>query len=110
MPLLALPTELFLLVQSHLDLTDIKHMRLSSRKLCASLELRIDRVFLSANPRNVEVFLAIAAHETLRRFVTEIVWDDAVFTPFHREEPVTVVTQRMKPQLHGSCSILRAGD
>lgn len=81
MPLLALPTELFLLVQSHLDLTDIKHMRLSSRKLCASIELRIDRVFLSANPRNVEVFLAIAAHETLRRFVTEIVWDDAVFTP-----------------------------
>ncbi|VUC29219.1 unnamed protein product [Clonostachys rosea] len=81
MSLSTLPTEILILIQPYLDLTDIKHLRLSCRKLCAAIELRIDRVFLSANPRNVDVFLTIAAHETLRRFVTEIVWDDAVLTP-----------------------------
>ena len=39
---------------------------------------RIDRVFLSANVRNVEVFRAIADHEIFRKGVTEVIWDDAL--------------------------------
>ncbi|KAJ5509684.1 hypothetical protein N7527_011827 [Penicillium freii] len=39
--------------------------------------LRIDRVFLSANPLNVEVFRCIAGHDKFRHGVTEIVWDEA---------------------------------
>lgn len=39
--------------------------------------LRLDRVFLSANPLNIRVFRAIADHEHFRHRVTEIVWDDA---------------------------------
>lgn len=42
--------------------------------------LRLSRVFLSANPLNVEVFQNIAAHNRLRHQVTEIVWDDARLT------------------------------
>jgi transcriptional accessory protein Tex/SPT6 len=34
-------------------------------------------VFLSANTRNIDVFRSIAEHETFRKQITEIVWDDA---------------------------------
>ena len=41
--------------------------------------LHLDRVFLSANPRNIEVARAIADHETFRHGILEIIWDDALF-------------------------------
>lgn len=40
----------------------------------------LDRVFLPANPLNVEVFRNIASHEKLRLQVTEIIWDEACLT------------------------------
>lgn len=39
--------------------------------------LHFDRVFISANSLNIQVFNAIANHETYRHQVSEIVWDDA---------------------------------
>jgi hypothetical protein len=35
-------------------------------------------VFLSANPLNIEVFRAIADHDSFRRGVVEIIWDDTL--------------------------------
>ncbi|KAI0888792.1 uncharacterized protein GGS22DRAFT_184370 [Annulohypoxylon maeteangense] len=42
--------------------------------------LRLSRVFLSPNPRNIEVFRAIADHEAFRKDIVEIVYDDARLT------------------------------
>ena len=73
-----LPVELHARITSSLNGRDTKSLRLTSRTLCERTPLRIKRVFLSANERNVEVFRAIADHETLRKGVTEVVWDDAL--------------------------------
>jgi hypothetical protein len=40
--------------------------------------LRIDRVFISANPYNIKVARAIADDENYRRGVVEIIWDDSL--------------------------------
>lgn len=40
--------------------------------------LGLDRVFVSANTRNVEVFTTIAARVLFRAKITEIVWDNAL--------------------------------
>jgi hypothetical protein len=73
-----LPAELHALIVSILNGRDIKSLRLTCRTLCDRTPLRIKRVFLSANLHNIEVFRAIADHETLRKGVTEVVWDDAL--------------------------------
>jgi hypothetical protein len=73
-----LPAELYAYIASYLNGRDTKSVRLTSRILCDRIPLRIERVFLSANERNVDVFRAIADHERLRQRVTEIVWDDAL--------------------------------
>ena len=73
-----LPAELLTLVISHLPNRDVKSLRLTCRLFHAVAKLRLNRVFLSANPRDVEVFLAIADHDTFRKAITEIIWDDAV--------------------------------
>lgn len=73
-----LPGELFATVTSYLPNCAIKNLRLSCRALRHKAELRLDRVFLSANPRNVEVLRAVADHETFRQHVVEIIWDDAL--------------------------------
>lgn len=39
----------------------------------------LSRVFLSANPLNIEVFHAVADHPKFRHQVTEIIWDEARF-------------------------------
>ena len=72
-----LPPEVFTAVTKHLTNGNIKTLRLASKCLCRRAPLRLDRVFLSANPRNVEAFLAIANHEDFRMRITEIIWDDA---------------------------------
>jgi hypothetical protein len=76
-PLTRLPAELCAYIVSYLPNRDRKSLRLTSRTLRDRTPLRIDRVFLSANARNVDVFRAIADHETLCQGVTEIIWDDA---------------------------------
>lgn len=75
--LLKLPPEISSTIPSHLSNRDIKSLRLTCKALCALSPLRLDRVFLSANPRNIEVFRAIADHSVLREGVVEIIWDDA---------------------------------
>jgi hypothetical protein len=75
--LLRLPVELLVFISSLLPNRDIKSLRLTCRRLFSCASLRLTRVFLSANPRDVEVFRTIADHETYRRQIVEIIWDDA---------------------------------
>ena len=75
--LLQLPVEILTAIPGYLPNRDIKSLRLSCRALLATSKLRLERVFLSANSRNIEVFKAIADHEVLRRQIVEIIWDDA---------------------------------
>ncbi|KAK6065434.1 hypothetical protein SCUP234_12552 [Seiridium cupressi] len=76
--LLRLPAEVLVAVTSQLPNSAIKKIRLACRALRDRAALRLDRVFLSANPRNVEVLRAVADHETFRHHVVEIIWDDAL--------------------------------
>lgn len=73
-----LPHELLAAISNGLPNRDIKSLRLTCKALCVTSQLRWERVFLSANPRNIEVFRAIADHEEIRRLISEIVWDDAL--------------------------------
>ncbi|KAJ5512088.1 hypothetical protein N7463_001640 [Penicillium fimorum] len=75
----ALPFELWGCISSYLSNSDIKKLRLSCVQLKNASILRIDRVFLSANPLNVKVFRCIAGHDKFRQGVTEIIWDEARF-------------------------------
>lgn len=72
-----LPNELFDAILSGLANHDIKNLRLTCRLLRSKAHLRFNRVFVSANPRNIEVLYSIANHEIFRRGVSEIIWDDA---------------------------------
>jgi hypothetical protein len=78
MQLTLLPSELQAHIVSGLNNRDKKSLRLTCSTLRDRSPLRIDRVFLSANVRNVEVFPAIADHEIFRKGVTEVIWDDAL--------------------------------
>ncbi len=75
---LQLPVEIVKWICVYLPNRELKTLRLTCTFFSATVSLHIDRVFLSANPRNVEVFQAIANHEVFRAQVTEIVWDDAL--------------------------------
>ncbi|KAI0144776.1 hypothetical protein BJ166DRAFT_596858 [Pestalotiopsis sp. NC0098] len=77
MSITALPLELCGMVESYLPNRDIKNLRLVSRDFLNRFRLRLDRVFLSANTLNIEVFRSIAGHETFCHRVVEIIWDDA---------------------------------
>lgn len=75
--LLQLPYEIFVLIILHLPNRDIKNLRLTCKTLCITSQLRVDCVFLLANPRNIKVFRSIAYHQVLRRQIVEIICDDA---------------------------------
>lgn len=75
--LLQLPPEVSTTIPPYLTNRDIKSLRLTCEALCAISPLRLDRVFLSANPRNIEVLRAVADHQVFRERVVEIIWDDA---------------------------------
>ncbi|KAH6686409.1 hypothetical protein F5X68DRAFT_191402 [Plectosphaerella plurivora] len=75
-----LSVELFDLVLSYIANKDIKCLRLTSRSIKDVAHLRLDRVFLSPHPRDVQVFQSIARHETYRKQVFEIIYDDARFS------------------------------
>ncbi|KAF5254155.1 hypothetical protein FANTH_1037 [Fusarium anthophilum] len=81
----ALPNELLGSICALLCNRDIKSLRLTCRALGDKSYLRFDRVFISANPRNVEVLLAVANHDVFRHRVKEIIWDDNVL----RRIPIT---------------------
>lgn len=74
---LRLPLEIVETICHQLSNKDIKHLRLTCRFYSETAALRLARVFISANPLNIEVFSAIARHESFRHLVTEIIWDDA---------------------------------
>ena len=65
-PLLGLPVELLSSMSSLLPNRDIKSLRLVYRGLHSAIPLRLTRVFLSANPLNIEVFRAVADHDVFR--------------------------------------------
>ncbi|CVK87880.1 uncharacterized protein FMAN_05302 [Fusarium mangiferae] len=80
-----LPNELLGATCRLLSNSDIKSLRLTCRALGDKSYLRFDRVFISANPRNVEVLLAVANHDVFRHRVREIIWDDTLL----RKIPIT---------------------
>ncbi|PNP38492.1 hypothetical protein TGAMA5MH_09573 [Trichoderma gamsii] len=78
MVLTRLPKELLDAISRCLTGKDIKNLRLAS-KLFSDIPLPLSRVFISANPIDIEVFRFIADHETYRHGVKEIIWDEARF-------------------------------
>ncbi|CAI7587980.1 unnamed protein product [Penicillium pancosmium] len=72
-----LPFELWGCIAFHLSNADIKSLRLTCTLFYNAVPLRLDRVFLSANPLNIEVFRNIASHKKFRHSVTEVIWDEA---------------------------------
>ncbi|KAJ4139682.1 hypothetical protein NW768_001023 [Fusarium equiseti] len=81
-----LPTELVNDIFGLLPNRDIKSLRLTCRDLRKQAHLRFDRVFISANPLNVKVFLAVANHNIFRQQVKEIIWDDATLMPLPSDD------------------------
>ncbi|CAG8013485.1 unnamed protein product [Penicillium salamii] len=75
--LIPLPLELWGLIAGYLSNADLKSLRLTCTKITNAVPLRINRVFLSANPLNIDVFRKIASHEQFRHLVTEVIWDEA---------------------------------
>ncbi|GKU07242.1 hypothetical protein FLAG1_10008 [Fusarium langsethiae] len=75
--LLLLPAELQNAIYDFLDVVSIKNLRTTCRVLAKAVPLHFNRVFISANSLNIQVFKAIANHETFRHQVTKIIWDDA---------------------------------
>ncbi|PGH04879.1 hypothetical protein AJ79_06964 [Helicocarpus griseus UAMH5409] len=103
-----LPTELLSSIVSYLPNRDIKSLRLSCSALCGRTQLRLERVFLSANPRNIDVFRAIANHETFRKAIIEIIWDDAclVAQPQQDEDEYTTsiyYERQIEPDIDEGC-------
>lgn len=82
--LLALPAELLNEISSYLSGSDIKNLRLVCQEL-SHIPLRLDRVFISANVKDIEVFQSVANHEIFRDRVREIIWDDARFQESFRD-------------------------
>ncbi|KAK8109311.1 hypothetical protein PG984_015112 [Apiospora sp. TS-2023a] len=80
------PPELYNLVVSNLSNRERKRLRLTCSRLRDKTPLHITRVFLSANERNVDVFLAIANHDIYRAQITDLIWDDAIL-PAHGDGP-----------------------
>lgn len=78
-----LPTELLRDTFSHLQNRDIKSLRLTSAFFCDRAPLRLDRPFLSANPRNIEVLRAVVDHDVFRKGIVELIWDDVTFQKHH---------------------------
>ncbi|KAM0174026.1 hypothetical protein ACHAPF_006368 [Botrytis cinerea] len=76
--LVLLVPELLTAIVSYLPNPDLKSLRLTYKALGEEVLLRFDRVFLSANPQNIEVARAIADNEKFRKGVQEIIWDDAL--------------------------------
>lgn len=77
--LAAISPEIRLLILSFLTNRDRKRLRLTCKVLSDVTPLRLSRVFLSANPLDIEVFHAIADHPQFRHQIKEIIWDDARF-------------------------------
>ncbi|KAG6979257.1 hypothetical protein FocnCong_v010249 [Fusarium oxysporum f. sp. conglutinans] len=80
-PFQRFPSELVGAICSLLPNSDIKNLRLTSRYLNDKSRLRLNRLFISPNERNLDVLRAVANHPTFRLGVEEIIWDDATLKP-----------------------------
>ncbi|KAF5559135.1 hypothetical protein FPHYL_7173 [Fusarium phyllophilum] len=85
----AIPNELLGCISALLCNRDTKSLRLTCRALKDKSYLRFDRVFISANPRNIEVLLAVANHDVFRHRVKEIIWDDSLLRRISTSEGFT---------------------
>ncbi|SCO44906.1 uncharacterized protein FFNC_10112 [Fusarium fujikuroi] len=74
-----LPLELLSQVVYTLPNADIKNLRLTCSHLGNASLPRFNRVFISANLRDIEVFTLIANHDRFRFKVAEIIYDDSRF-------------------------------
>lgn len=90
--LLHLPGELLGLISTFSANRDIKNLRLTCRLLHSTARLRLSRVFLSSNYLNIEVFRAIADHETFRKQIVEIIWDETRMRVAWRGSRITSTT------------------
>ncbi|PCD44342.1 hypothetical protein AU210_003420 [Fusarium oxysporum f. sp. radicis-cucumerinum] len=81
-----LPAEVLNQVFYQLHNIDLKTLRQACTYIKDATHLRLNRLFLSPNFRDIEVFRAVADHETFRFQVTEIIYDDARFDPAHEME------------------------
>ncbi|KAJ4129047.1 hypothetical protein NW768_007577 [Fusarium equiseti] len=79
-----LPVELLDQIISSLSNRSIKNLRQTCTFLSKVAQLRFDRVFLSTNSLDIEVFTAIAKDDVLRLRVREIIYDDARFWDEYR--------------------------
>ncbi|PYH30884.1 uncharacterized protein BO87DRAFT_409488 [Aspergillus neoniger CBS 115656] len=76
-------------------------LRLTSHLLHQIAHLRMKRVFLSADQRNLDVFRAVADHEVFRRHIQEIIWDD---TRLLLPPRFSVLDYGRNPREQGSCA------
>ncbi|KAH7024059.1 hypothetical protein EDB80DRAFT_699164 [Ilyonectria destructans] len=87
---LDLPVEIVAAICSHLPNSSLKRLRLSCAFFSVTARLRIERVFLSAHQRDIEVLHSVANSEILRSRVVEIIYDDALLaqggTSFEEDE------------------------
>lgn len=72
-----LPVEIIKKIVSNLPNSDIKNLRQTCSYIKDIAHLRLDRVFLSTNPLDIDVFRAIADDDFFRFGVKEIIYDDA---------------------------------
>jgi hypothetical protein len=108
--ILKFPDEILHLIISFLPNRDVKNVRLTNRRMAANSKLRIERVFISPNYRNIEVFLAVARHSYFRNQVKEIIWDDARFLGLEEDEDVEWTEEqlaKLKMDPHESFAIYR---
>ncbi|KAL2677151.1 hypothetical protein Neosp_010919 [[Neocosmospora] mangrovei] len=88
-PFLGLPNELVSCICHLLPNSDIKNLRLTCRFFADKAQLRLRRVFISPSLRNLNALRGIADHDTFRRDVEEIIWDDATLKPIQKEKGPT---------------------
>jgi hypothetical protein len=85
MDITSLPVDILSLLFDYLTQRDFKKLRLVNRTLHKLINLRTTRVFLSPNRTNIDAFHGIAASETFRAQVREIIWDDAKLEFYERQ-------------------------
>ncbi|KAI1023972.1 hypothetical protein LB504_005027 [Fusarium proliferatum] len=81
-----LPLEILNQVIYTLPNADIKNLRLTCSYLGNISLPRFNRVFISTNLRDIEVFTLIANHDVFRFKVTEIIYNDLRFGPTWRKQ------------------------
>ncbi|KAJ5582116.1 hypothetical protein N7535_000736 [Penicillium sp. DV-2018c] len=73
-----LPLELWGCIESYTSNADKKSLRLACRQFNNMVSLRLNRVFLSANPLEIKLLRNIASQDKFRHQVTEIIWDETL--------------------------------